>query len=583
LFSFNLTKKWVVLLITGKTLQVLLPILEALLASFVISELAGIVLSQDPELTEELLFFTVSAGVVAVLISINNSILNDYVYLRANYEIELRLFTLYLSSLASIDMQYHEDSGFKTFNSKVFEAVSYRFFQTANLQSSLFANTAGFLLSFGILLSINIWLLLFLLIPITLNFVVDVVSGKQIYNIRDFEGEEKKEASHALSGLGSKDIIQESKIYGFGGYIAGKYNDAHKKFIDSVSKKIRNKTVLSVLIGVLNGAINLFIQIWLIVQAVEQKISIQGYTFYLQNLQLVSRNFYDLQYSLARMIQNSHYIKDLRYLLEMSPEIHSSFKPVPVEDSPPTIEFKNVTFKYPGSEELILKNLSFKINSGEKLALVGENGAGKSTIIKLLARFYDPSFGDILVNGTNIKDIDLKSYYKLWGVLFQHFAKYWFTAWENIGIGNLDEMGSIDLVKESAKKTGASEFIEKLPDKYSNMLSTDFKNGKDLSGGEWQKLGISRGIFANPKLVILDEPTSNLDALSEAGVFKEIEKLSKGATMIIVSHRFSTVKNADRILVLENGKITEQGNHEDLMKNKKLYHKMFTSQAKGYK
>jgi len=276
-------------------------------------------------------------------------------------------------------------------------------------------------------------------------------------------------------------------------------------------------------------------------------------------------------------------MRDFKYFLEMPSKINKPQNGIKVKQESPEIEFKNVSFKYPNSKNYILKNLSFKISRGEKIALVGENGSGKTTIIKLLARFYDVNEGEILINGINIKNLNLASYYKLWGVLFQYFAKYWFSLRENIGIGNFEDINNINLIQNAANKAGLEKIISKLPNKLDNMLSTDFKDGKDLSGGEWQKVGLARGFFANPKLIILDEPTSALDAISEQEIFDEIQKVSIDTTMIIVSHRFATVRNAGKILVIENGIISEQGTHEKLMTNRTLYYKMFTVQAEGYR
>ena len=326
-------------------------------------------------------------------------------------------------------------------------------------------------------------------------------------------------------------------------------------------------------------------QTWLIAQIILTKISIGNYTFFISSLGAFTGSLYGIEYNLANLFDEAQYVKDYMEILDLPDFIE---KPknggTRTKKEAPSIEFRNVSFRYPNTEVDVLKNLSFTINPGEKVSIVGENGAGKTTLIKLLARFYDVTEGEILINGINIKEINLESYYKIWGVLFQSFAKYWFTVNENIGIGNPQNIFNNELIKESATKAGADTFIKKLKNGYENMLSTDFENGIDLSGGQWQKIGIARGFFAQPKMIILDEPTSALDALAEAKIFEEIEKSVKDTTMIIISHRFATVRNTDKIIVIENGKIEEEGKHNDLMQNEQgLYYKMFTSKAKGYK
>jgi len=326
-----------------------------------------------------------------------------------------------------------------------------------------------------------------------------------------------------------------------------------------------------------------FIQYWLIKQVLAKAISVQGYSFYLQNVYLVAENLNSIQTDIVELIEFSRYVENLRIFFSLPEKIKKPKKPIKIPQEFPKIEFRNVSFKYPGSRNMVFENVSFVINPGEHVALVGENGAGKTTIIKLLARFYDVTSGEILINDVNIKKIDLESYYKLWGILFQEFAKYWLSVRENIGLGSVEDIKDKKLVKQAAKKAGADKMIDKLPMKYENPLSTNMKRGTDLSGGQWQKIGIARGLFSDPQLIVLDEPTSALDALAEDEVFEEIAKISSDTTMIIVSHRFSTVRNTDKILVLKSGKISEQGTHQKLMKNEKLYYKMFTSQAKGYK
>jgi len=265
--------------------------------------------------------------------------------------------------------------------------------------------------------------------------------------------------------------------------------------------------------------------------------------------------------------------------------IHSPIDaiPLPLEPIPPVIEFKNVSFRYPNTKRYILKNFNLTIQTGDKIAFVGENGAGKTTLIKLLLRFYDVTDGEIIINGVNIKHINLEKWYTLIGALFQDFIKYQFTFKENIYFGNKKEINNLDLLKEAIKKSGANEYVKDLPLQYDQTVGKMFKNGIDLSGGQWQKLALARAFFKNAPMLILDEPTSAIDAKAEYEIFQHVQELQKDKTVIIISHRFSTVRNADKIFVLDEGKIIEEGNHETLMKKKGLYAELFNIQAQGYK
>ena len=317
-------------------------------------------------------------------------------------------------------------------------------------------------------------------------------------------------------------------------------------------------------------------------ELLSRHIVLSQYSFLLGSLGTISGYFSTFQRHLASLYENGLYVFDLRKIFELPDIIDKTHSHTLVSPTPPKIEFRNVSFSYPKSGEKVLDNLSFTIEPGKRVALIGENGAGKTTIIKLLARFYDVSEGEILINDVNIREIDLKSYYHLWWVLFQNFARYWFTVDENVALSRIDRLSEKRHIADALGRADALSLVDKLPRKWQTMLSTDFTDGVDLSGGEWQKIGIARCMFADPKFIILDEPTSALDALAEARVFDQLYTLAEDTTMLIVSHRFATVRKADSIIVLQHGRIVEQGSHHELMSHGWLYEEMFTTQAAGY-
>ena len=277
------------------------------------------------------------------------------------------------------------------------------------------------------------------------------------------------------------------------------------------------------------------------------------------------------------------YIKDYFDFLAIKPNIHNTTKPIPF---PKTLsqgfEFKNVGFQYPGSEKWAIRDLSFQFIPGEKLALVGENGAGKTTLVKLVSRLYDPSEGEVLLEGINLKLYDLHDLRRNIGVIFQDYVKFQFLASENIAIGDIDKLEEIETIKQSAIASLADPIIKNLPLQYNQMLGNRFSNGIDLSGGEWQKVALARAYMRNSTVLVLDEPTAALDARAEFEAFQRFAKLTQGKMAILISHRFSTVRMADRILVLKNGKLSEIGTHEELLENNGLYAELFNLQAKGY-
>lgn len=245
-------------------------------------------------------------------------------------------------------------------------------------------------------------------------------------------------------------------------------------------------------------------------------------------------------------------------------------------------KIRNVHFTYPGSDTEILKGISFKLRAGEKMAFVGQNGAGKTTLIKLFLRFYDPTEGEILLDGINIKEFDIDAYRNRFGVIFQDFFRYEFTLRENIAVGNIEEVQNDHKIHYAASKSLAEQVIAEMEDGLEQRLGRRFSKGQELSGGQWQKIALARAYMKDADIMILDEPTSALDAQAEYDVFERFIGLTKGKTSIIISHRFSTVRMADRILVLKDGKVLEIGTHEELMENPKLYSELFKLQAAGY-
>jgi ATP-binding cassette, subfamily B, bacterial len=246
-------------------------------------------------------------------------------------------------------------------------------------------------------------------------------------------------------------------------------------------------------------------------------------------------------------------------------------------------EFRNVSFRYPGSPRLILNRLNFHLRPGERVALIGENGEGKTTIVKLLTRLYDPVEGQVLLDGIDLREYDLDDLYREIGVIFQDFMRYEMTARENIAVGRIEQVNDSRSLQESAQKSMAADVLRKLPAGFDQMLGRRFDGGVDLSGGEWQKVALARAYLRDAQVLILDEPTSALDARSEYEVFKRFAELTAGKMALFISHRFSTVRMADRIVVLEKGQIAEEGDHDTLTSLGGRYAEMLELQAASYR
>ncbi len=312
-------------------------------------------------------------------------------------------------------------------------------------------------------------------------------------------------------------------------------------------------------------------------------ITIGSLVLFIDMVLNLQSNVVNTAINLGEVFANNLYINDFRQVMELPDLVKEKLETTKIDiKKAPRVEFKGVNFKYPGTEVMILNKINIVIEAGTNVALVGINGAGKSTLIKLLCRFYDVDEGEILINGINVKDISKKDLYSLMGTLFQSFAQFHFTVKENIVMGdpNLDDE---EKMKLAATQAGAASFIEKFPDKYDQILGREFDDGEEISGGQWQKLAIARAFYEQAPLLILDEPTSAIDAEAEMEIFANLQKIYRNKTLVLVSHRFSTVRNANQIYVIDGGKVVEHGSHQELIKNNGKYSKMFNAQAKGYK
>ncbi len=277
------------------------------------------------------------------------------------------------------------------------------------------------------------------------------------------------------------------------------------------------------------------------------------------------------------------YLNDLFAFFKIAPKIRDIPGSLPVPAPIQTgFVFENVSFRYANSERWAVRNLSFHLKAGEKMALVGENGAGKTTVVKLLARLYEPTEGRILLDGTDLREHSLLDLRKAVGVIFQDFVRYQMNVAENIAVGHIERLPDQDRITDSAQKSLADAVIEKLPKGYAQVLGKRFMDGVELSGGEWQKVALARAYMRDAQLVILDEPTAALDARAEHEVFLRFSQLIEGKTAVLISHRFSTVRMADRILFLENGQMKELGSHEELLAQNGKYAELFRLQARGY-
>src|SRR3989344_6079021 len=445
-----------------------------------------------------------------------------------------------------------------------------------------FATSLGtFFGAFLVLLPLGFWMPIIMTLAILPRFWLRSKYSRVAWSVYNQKIPESKELLYISDLLDDPASVKELRIFQAAPALTLKMEKLQNYIFESVKKPL-NQYLSSFYFPAILEVVVLGLLIYSkLPDTVAGIITVGSFTFYMQMLDRISSSSQKMVGELNDIYDGNLYIGyyfDVLRLPRLIEEKHDSH--VFSEIKPPKIEFQNVSFTYHGGSE-VLKDVSFKIESGEHLAIVGPNGAGKTTLIKLLLRFYYPSEGKILINDIDLRDIKLSHWYKFTGTLFQDFVKFHLSIKENILLGNADTIDE-NKMKEAARKSGADEFIEKFPKGYNQRLGKRFEDAVELSIGQWQKLALARAFYEEAPVLILDEPTSAIDAEAEAEIFNNLDKLYKDKSLILVSHRFSTVKNADKIIVLKEGSIIETGSHQSLMKDKGIYANMFTKQASGY-
>lgn len=426
------------------------------------------------------------------------------------------------------------------------------------------------------------YLILLLILSIIPSFINEVRFSQQEYSLARSWTAERRQLDY-LRFIGANDkTAKEIKLFGLTDFIVDRFKNLSEEYYELNRTLAVKRSALGFLFNVLGSLSYYGAYVFIIYRVLSGTISIGELTFLSGSFNRLMKNLQEFFSRFTRISESALYLKDYFDFIDIS--VTSKTK----EDVPlpkkimEGFTFKNVHFSYPGSDHEILKDINFTLKAGEKLAFVGQNGAGKTTLTKLLLRFYEPTSGDILLDGININRFNKAEYQAFFGVIFQDFFRYEFTIKENIAIGDIDELDNQPKIENAAELSLANDVIKELKHGYNQQLGKRFANGQDLSGGQWQKVALARAYMKNAEVMILDEPTSALDAKAESDVFTRFIGLTEGKTSIIISHRFSTVRQANRILVLEDGKVIELGTHEELMRNDNLYAHLFSLQAEGY-
>lgn len=383
---------------------------------------------------------------------------------------------------------------------------------------------------------------------------------------------------------GSKEAAKELKLFGLSTFLANRFTDISNAIFDENLALFRRRLWAVSLLSMVSTAGYYGAYVWVIYETAIGTFTIGTLAFLTQSILNASNNISQIFSTLSSIADQALFLTDLLAFFEMKPTVVS--KPNAIPAPRPIVsgfEFRDVTFVYPGTKRHVLDNLNFRLEPGERIALIGQNGQGKTTIVKLMTRLYDPTAGRILLDGVDLRDYDIEDLCSQIGVIFQDFMRYEMIARENIGVGRVEFLSDMRRIRDAAEKSLADGVIARLPGEYEQMLGRRFEGGVDLSGGEWQKIALARAYLREAQVLVLDEPTAALDARAEFEVFERFNELTESKMALFISHRFSTVRMAERIIVLENGAIAEEGSHERLMRRGGRYAEMFELQASSYR
>ncbi|MHB8508242.1 MAG: ABC transporter ATP-binding protein [Candidatus Dormibacteria bacterium] len=484
---------------------------------------------------------------------------------------------------AELDLEFFEDpTSYDILQQAQNQAVS-RPVQMVSGSFGLLRTTLTFLSMAALLVGVSPLLAVVALLAPIPSFISDSRYGWRGFAIARWRSPLRRRMTYLLNLLTLDTTTKEVKLFTLSRHIIARFRDLSEGYYGEQRDLVTRRYLSGFAWGTLSTLAGSGTYLYVALQAVAGRLTLGDLTLYTQAATSVQSSFQGILSGFSGMYENNLYLTSLFELLGREASIKAPEHPVPVPiPLRGRIEFEDVSFAYRGAATPALEGISFVIEPGETIAIVGRNGAGKTTLTKLMGRLYDTTAGRVLVDGVDIRDYDPEELRAQVGVLFQDYVNYQFTAGENVGLGSVDRIEDRAAVAEAASQSGAAAVIEKLPRGYDTMLGKWFDEGVNLSGGEWQKVALARAFMRDARILILDEPTAALDAQAEFELFQRLRALTRERTAIFISHRFSTVRQADRILVLEDGHLVEQGSHHELMSLDGRYSRLFRLQAAAY-
>jgi ABC-type multidrug transport system fused ATPase/permease subunit len=489
---------------------------------------------------------------------------------------------LILEKALTLSLSHFEDSEVYDKMTRARREASSRPLSFVNRTFGLVQETLGLVAYSGLLLQFSGWVVGVLAIAAIPPFLAETKFAGAAFRVFKRRSPETREQIYLETLIAREDYAKEVQLYQLGPVFLKRYRNIFHRLYQEDRNLTLRRGFWGYVLGLLSSLAFYGTYAWIAIAAISGNITLGDMTMYLMVFRQGQSSFSATLSAIGGMYEDNLYLSNLYEFLEQEiPQAEGSAKGGPIPQD--GVRFQNVSFTYPDATQPALTDITFHLKPGEKLALVGKNGSGKTTLIKLLTRLYEPSSGEILLDGLDLREWDINHLRQRIGVIFQDFVRYQFLVGENIGVGDVDSLEDENRWKTAAEKGMAEPFIATLPQGFYTQLGRWFKSGTELSGGQWQKIGLSRAFMRiKADILVLDEPTSAMDAEAEFEIFERFRRLAKDRMVLLISHRFSTVRMADTIIVLESGKLIESGTHTDLMQAEGRYAKLFTLQAAGY-
>jgi len=460
---------------------------------------------------------------------------------------------------------------------------SYKPVELINDSFQIVQNTITLVSFAALMLRFSPWLVAVLLATSIPAFVAETRFSKQNFRLLTRRAPETRQINYLARLLTEDSAAKEIKLFDLGNTLLARHSALFEKFFREDKGLAVRRAAVGFGLGLIATLGFYGSYAWIVWRTVQATISLGDMTLYLSIFRQGQSTFQSILAGVGNIYENNLFMAHYFEFLELKPLLQTA--PGRRHETSPErgLEFRGIGFRYPDSEDWVLRGIDLKIRPGEKIALVGHNGAGKTTLIKLLSRLYDPTEGAVLLDGVDIRELDPLALRQKIGVIFQDFVRYHLPVRENIGFGQIDAVERMDKIMEAARKSGADAMIDSLPESYETLLGRWFHGGHELSLGQWQRIALARAFMRDAEILVLDEPTASLDAQTEYEIFQHFKELTDGKMALLISHRFSTVRMADRIIVIQGGRIAEIGSHDELVRREGLYAQLFSMQAEGYR